>query len=390
MANPEWAKKDFYAVLGVSKDATADEIKKAYRKLARAHHPDSNAGDKAAEEKFKAIAEAYDVVGDAAKRKEYDELRAMVASGGFRPGGAGPGGFDASQFYTSGGFGDGGFSGDAGGFGGLGGLFGSMFGGGGRRTAAHRGQDITTDATISFTDAVEGVTISLRSTTESQCTDCGGSGARHGTARHTCPDCGGSGMRETTAGGSFWVSEPCTSCAGRGYLIDEVCPTCQGAGRARSERTIQAKIPAGVKDGQTIKVRGKGAPGEGGAPAGDLLIRVKVQEHPLFGRRGDHITLKVPIAFHEAALGAEVTVPTLGGGPVTVKIPAGTPNGRTFRVRGRGVKRSNGQTGDLLVTVEVQVPARLSDDARKAVEALREATPETDVRAALFASGTTR
>ncbi|MFT4011023.1 MAG: molecular chaperone DnaJ [Nocardioidaceae bacterium] len=376
MTNTDWATKDFYRVLGVSKDASQADIKKAYRKLARANHPDSHPGDKEAEERFKAVAEAYDVVGDEKKRKEYDEQRELFANGfgpyTGNPGGAGP---DLSDI----------FGGNVGDF--LGGMF-----GGGRRTTnrARRGADVETEATISFTDAVEGVTVQLRLSSEAPCPDCRGTGARAGTVPRVCPDCEGVGMRAASAGGAFMLNETCPSCHGRGLIVDDPCPTCHGSGRGMSNRTISARIPAGVKDGGRIRLRGKGAPGEHGGPNGDLYVLVKVRPHQLFGRKGDNLTLKVPVAFHELALGAEVKVPTLGGTPVTVRIPAGTPNGRTFRVRGKGIGKADGHTGDLLVTVEVTVPARLSDDARAAVEALRTALPEGDVRAELFNAGSQR
>jgi molecular chaperone DnaJ len=203
-----------------------------------------------------------------------------------------------------------------------------------------------------------------------------------------CPDCEGVGMRAASVGGAFTMNETCPTCRGRGLVVDDPCPTCHGSGRGLSSRTISARIPAGVKDGQRIRLRGKGASGERGGPAGDLYVTVKVSPHPLFGRKGDNLTLTVPVSFDEAALGAEIKVPTLGGAPVTLKIPAGTPNGRSFRVRGRGVKRSSGPsagtTGDLIVTIEVQVPARLDEKAREAVLAFREATSGSDLRANLF------
>lgn len=392
MTNADWANKDFYKVLGVAKDAPADEIKKAYRKLARANHPDSHPGDKAAEERFKAIAEAYDVVGDAEKRKQYDEMRSAFA-GGFGPfttTGPGPGGgrpFDVNDLFgqTRGGGGAGG--------GGFGDLFGTMFGGGGggtrsTRSQARRGADIETEATIGFADSVEGVTVSLRLSSDAPCPDCSGTGARSGTVPRVCPDCDGVGMRVASVGGAFTMNETCPACGGRGLVVDDPCPTCHGSGRGLSNRTISARIPAGVKDGQRIRLRGKGASGERGGPAGDLYVTVKVAPHRLFGRRGDNLTLTVPVSFDEAALGADIKVPTLGGAPVTVKIPPGTPNGRTFRVRGKGAARKDGHHGDLLVTVEVHVPAVLDDAARKAVHAYREATGGTDLRSKLFEGGT--
>lgn len=388
MTSADWATKDFYKVLGVSKDATAEDIKKAYRKLARANHPDSKPGDTAAEERFKAIAEAYDVLGDPAKRKQYDELRTY--GGGFgpfttgRPGGQGGQTFDMGDFL----------GGNAGG-GGFSDIFGTMFGGGGagrtRQAAPRRGADIETDATISFTDAVEGVTVSLRLSSDAPCPDCSGTGARSGTVPRVCPECDGVGMHAASVGGAFTMNETCPNCRGRGLVVDDPCPTCHGSGRGMSSRTIQARIPAGVKDGQRIRLRGKGASGERGGPPGDLFVNVKVSPHPLFGRKGDNLTLTVPISFDEAALGAEIKVPTLDGAPVTVKLPPGTPNGRTFRVRGRGVQRTSGASaghrGDLLVTVEVHVPATLDEKAREAVLAFREASAGGDLRANLFAGG---
>lgn len=379
MTNTDWATKDFYKTLGVAKDAPAADIKKAYRKLARENHPDSKPGDKAAEERFKAIAEAYDVVGDTEKRKEYDQTRAMFGGGGpFRPPGGGQGP-DLGEFFG----------------GNVGDFLGGMFGGGGRRTTrgtgrARRGADVEAETTISFTDSVEGVTVSLRLTSDAPCPDCSGTGARAGSMPRVCPECDGVGMRAASVGGAFTLNETCPGCGGRGLVVEDPCPSCRGSGRGLSDRAISARIPAGVKDGQRIRLSGKGAAGEYGGPSGDLFVKVKVADHPVFGRKGDNLTLKVPIAFHEAVLGAEVRVPTLGGTPVTVKIPAGTPNGRTFRVRGKGVRRRDGHVGDLLVTVEVQVPATVTEDARAAVEALREATPERDLRSGLFDAGSAR
>ncbi len=387
MTSTDWANKDFYKVLGVAKDASAADIKKAYRKLARENHPDSKPGDKAAEERFKAIAEAYDVVGDAEKRQQYDEMRSMF-SGGFNPyggtGGPGQGApFDLNDLF-----------GQAGGAGGYSDVLGDLFGQGGARrgtrSRARRGADVETTATIGFTDALEGVTVSLRMASEAPCQDCRGTGARAGTTPRVCPECEGVGMRPASRGGAFTLNETCPECRGRGLVVDDPCPTCHGSGRGLSDRAIQARIPAGVKDGQRIKLRGKGAPGEHGGPAGDLLVLVRVNAHPLFGRTGDNLTLKVPVSFDEAALGADIKVPTLLGAPVTVKVPPGTPSGRTFRVRGRGVTRKDGTKGDLLVTVEVQVPATLSAEARAAVEAFRASGAGADVRSRLFEAGGTR
>jgi molecular chaperone DnaJ len=381
----DWAQKDFYAELGVKKDASNDEIKKAYRKLARANHPDSNPGDTAKHDKFKSVAEAYDVVGDPEKRKKYDEMRSLYGSGrsgfpaGFGSGApGGGGGFDLNDLLRerSGGGGGGGF----------GDMFGDLFGGRARqsRPRPQKGSDVETTATISFTDALEGVTISLRLTSDAPCPDCNGTGGKPGTKPHVCPECDGAGFVVASVGGAFSMNETCPACGGRQLVYDEPCPTCHGSGRGMSARSIQARIPAGVKDGQRIRLRGKGAAGENGGPAGDLFVTVKVSAHRLFGRKGDNLTLDVPVSFDELALGAEIKIPTLGGVPVTLKVPAGTPNGRTFRVRGKGAAKSDGSKGDLLATVQVQVPAVLDGAAREAVEAYRAATAGKPLRANLF------
>jgi len=383
MTNADWANKDFYKVLGIAKDASAADIKKAYRKLARANHPDAKPGDKVAEERFKVIAEAYDVVGDPEKRKQYDEMRSMVGArfpgfGGRTTTGTGQP-FDINDFLGGQGGGGGAGFGDP---------FGGMFGGGRARQAqARRGADVETEATISFSDAIEGVTISLRLSTDAPCPDCSGTGARSGTMPKVCPQCEGVGMVAASMGGAFTMNETCPVCRGRGLVVEDSCPTCRGSGRGMSNRTIQARIPAGVKNGQQIRLRSKGASGERGGPAGDLYVNVHVSAHPVFGRKGDNLTVDVPVTFDEAALGADIKVPTLTGPPVTVKIPAGTPNGRTFRVRGHGVVRKDGHKADLLVTVGVQVPATLNDHAREAVKAYREATSDSDIRANLFNGG---
>ena len=373
----DWATKDFYAQLGVKKDATSEEIKKAYRKLARANHPDSNPGDAVKHDKFKAVAEAYDVIGDPAKRTKYDEMRSLYGSGGgYRPagGGGGAGGFDLNDLLrdrsAGGGFGD---------------MFGDLFGQGRPTTRRPRkGADVETTATIGFVDALEGVTISLRLTSDAPCPQCSGTGGAPGTRPHVCPECDGAGFVVASVGGAFSMNETCPACGGRQLVYDQPCPACHGSGHGMSARAIQARIPAGVKDGQKIRLRGKGAAGEDGGPAGDLFVTVKVTPHRIFARKGDNLTLDVPVSFDEAALGAEIKVPTLGGAPVTLKIPAGTPNGRTFRVRGRGARRADGTMGDLLATVEVQVPAVLDDAARAAVEAYREATSGKPLRSNLF------
>ncbi|MFK4224752.1 molecular chaperone DnaJ [Streptomyces sp. NPDC019890] len=388
MSTKDFVEKDYYKVLGVPKDATEAEIKKAYRKLAREFHPDANKGDAKAEERFKEISEANDILGDPKRRKEYDEARALFGNGGFRGGPGGPGGsfnFDLGDLF--GGAQGGGTQGGAGGFGGgIGDVFGGLFNRGagpGTRTQPRRGQDIESEVTLSFTEAIEGATVPLRMSSSAACKACSGTGDRNGTPR-VCPTCLGTGQVSRGGSGSFSLTDPCVDCKGRGLIAQDPCEVCKGSGRARSSRTMQVRIPAGVSDSQRIRLRGKGAPGERGGPAGDLYVVVHVDAHPVFGRKGDNLTVTVPVTYAEAALGGEVKVPTLGGPPVTLKLPAGTPNGRTMRARGKGAVRKDGTRGDLLVTVEVAVPTELSETAKEALEAYREATAAEDPRAELF------
>lgn len=387
MSTKDWIEKDFYKVLGVSKTAEADEIKKSYRKLARKYHPDSNAGDTKAEAKFKEVSEAYDVVGDPKKRKEYDEARRLFGSGGFRmPGGSGGQGgggfnFDVGDLFNRGGGQNTG--------GGLGDILGGMFGGGGQRTTTttarpRRGQDIETEATIEFAEAVNGVTVGLRMTSDEPCPTCRGTGAKYGTVPKVCLKCEGTGMQTSVQGGVFAMTEPCTECKGRGLVVDQPCETCHGSGRGQSSKTMQVRIPAGVQDGQRIRLKGKGAAGERGGPAGDLYVTVHTKSHRIFGRQGEHLTLNVPVSFTEAALGAEIKVPTLDGLPVTVRIPAGTANGSKLRVRGKGSVRRDGTKGDLLLTLEVQVPHELTDEQKEKLQEFNSASDHPDLRAGLF------
>jgi molecular chaperone DnaJ len=366
----EWFEKDYYAVLGVPETATTKEIKSAYRKLSRKYHPDANEGDAGAEERFKEISAAYDVVGDEAKRKEYDEVRALGPMGaGFGAGGAGPGGFT----FTTDNLGD------------LGDLFGNLFnrgrrGGGradGRGAGPQRGQDLETELQLSFEGAVKGVTTTVNLTSEVACHTCHGSGAKPGTMPITCPRCNGRGVLDDNQG-FFSLSSPCPQCRGAGTIVEEPCPTCRGTGTELKARQVKVRVPAGVTDGQRIRLSGRGGPGRHGGPNGDLFVVVHVGGHPLFARDGRNLTISVPITYPEAALGAEIKVPTLDGLPVTIKVPAGTRSGRTLRVKGKGVPVEGSKpAGDLLVTVEVAVPAKMSASERKAVEALAAATDES-------------
>lgn len=382
MSTKDWLEKDYYKVLGVPKDAKPDQIKKAFRKIARENHPDQHPGDRRAEERFKEASEANDILSDPAKRKEYDETRRL--GGGFHfPHGGGQGGGNVNDvFRTMGG-------GATMGEGGLGDLLGNLFSQGtssGRRTtvrSARRGADVEGEVSISFLDSVKGTTVGMQMISDEPCPACRGTGARAGTMPRMCPTCQGSGMQPTSAGGVFTLSEPCRTCHGRGLIVDDPCEVCHGSGRASSTRTMQVRVPAGVTDGQRIRVKGKGSRGENGGPSGDLYVLVHVHSHPLFGRSGDNLTVTVPVTFPEAALGAEVEVPTLQAGSVKLRVPAGTPNGRTFRVRGRGISKSNGEHGDLLVTIEVQVPSRLSQSAKDALASYRTVAGEANPRVGL-------
>lgn len=367
MSSADGATKDFYKILGVSKDASQSQIKKAYRKLARDNHPDSHPDNKQAEDRFKEVSEAYAVLSNPEKRKEYDEQQEMFSRFG--------GGFGGSGF-------GGGFGRPGGGYGTQAGatqmdfdlsdLLGGMFGSGdGRsRTRARRGEDLQSEASISFEQAVDGATIPLRLSSDEACPTCHGTGAKPGTAPKVCAKCEGSGMQTSTSGGVFAMTEPCSNCGGRGMIVETPCETCRGQGRRPATHTVNVRVPAGVQDGQRIRIKGKGGAGANGGPDGDLFLLVHVADHPEFGRRGKDLTVDVPIAFDDAVLGANISVKTLHGDSVTLKIPAGTPSGRTFRVRGRGAQTRTGD-GDLLVTVVVQVPTELDDEQRAAVEAYR-------------------
>jgi len=387
LSTKDWVEKDFYKVLGVSKDAKPEDIKKAYRKLARDNHPDQNPGNPEAERRFKEMSEANDVLSDPAKRKEYDEARRLFGGGGFRfPRSGGSPGSTSSvdDLFRQASSGDGNFSD----------LFGGLFNGATSRTRSssttrgpRRGSDVEGEVTVDFVESIEGVTVGMQMVSDAPCESCRGTGAKAGTIPHVCPTCQGSGMQTSTSGGVFAVTEPCVDCRGRGMVVDDPCPVCHGSGRGKSTRTMQVRIPAGVTDGQRIRLKGKGGAGENGGASGDLYVVVHVRPHPIFGRKGDHLTLTAPVTFDEAALGADIEVPTLGGAPVRLKVPGGTPNGRTFRVRGKGVTKRDGSKGDLLVSVEVTVPNALTDEAREALTSFAKAVGSTNPRAGLFAAG---
>jgi molecular chaperone DnaJ len=408
MANRDWLEKDFYRELGVAKDASQDDIKKAYRKIARENHPDTKPGDAKAEARFKAAGEAYGVLSDPGKRSEYDEARTLMAGGrfgGFGGGGRGgatgaPGGFDVNDLF--GGARGGGGGGGAGGLGDLlGGIFGGMGGAGqadptggmggaggmggglGGTPRQRRGADVETEVRIDFAEAVNGATLPLRLTSPMRCGTCEGSGAKPGTTPRTCPRCGGAGLVSRSQG-AFAFSEPCPDCRGTGHLVDDPCPECGGDGVSSRPRTLTIRIPAGVEDGKRIRLAGKGQPGPSGGPSGDLYVVVHVAPDAVFGRSAknpDDLTLALPVSYPELVRGATVAVPTLDG-RISLKVPPGSSAGRTLRVRGRGVKRKE-HTGDLLVTLELAVPQRLSAEASDALDAYAKATADEDPRAHL-------
>lgn len=351
-ASREWMEKDYYQVLGVPKNASQAEIKKAYRRLAQRHHPDAKPGDKSSEDRFKEVSVAYDVLGDESKRKEYDRIREMAGSG-FRFGGPGAGGV---RFEDLGGFD-------------FGDLFGDAFGRGGG-AAPRRGADLEAEVAISFEDAMDGTTVPVTVSTATACPTCGGSGAKPGTRAQRCAECGGTGTVAVNQG-LFSLARTCPRCSGSGRIVEEACATCRGGGRTVGNRTLNVKIPAGIEDGTRIRLAGRGEAGPPGGKAGDLYIVVRVKPHRMFGRRGSNLTLAVPVTFPEAALGANVKVPTLNGA-VTLKVPAGTASGRTFRIRGKGVTKRGGGRGDLLVTVSVEVPSRVSKEERELLKRLQE------------------
>jgi molecular chaperone DnaJ len=370
MAQREWVEKDFYKELGVSSDASEDEVKRVARRLLAENHPDRNPNNPAAEERYKAVSEAKDVLTDPAKRKEYDETRRLFAEGGFGRrfsggnfGGFGTGG-NGTEFNLNDLFDSAGQTGGAN----IGDLFGGLFGRGAqpRPSRPRRGNDLETETELDFLEATKGVAMPLRLTSPAPCTNCHGSGARPGTSPKVCSTCNGSGVINRNQG-AFGFSEPCTDCRGTGSIIEHPCPECKGTGVATRTRTINVRIPPGVQDGQRIRLPGQGEAGLRGAPSGDLYVTVHVRPDKVFGRDGDDLTVNVPVSFAELALGTTLSVPTLDG-KVGVRVPKGTADGRILRVRGRGVPKRDGGNGDLLVTVKVAVPPNLEGAALEALE----------------------
>lgn len=367
--------KDFYAVLGVSEKATADEIKKQYRRLAKQHHPDSNKGDARSGERFKEISEAYNVLGDAKKRAQYDEMRRLGAFGDFvrRPGGGATGGFRGAGPRSGARPGAGTppkfeeF--DVGGFGGLGDLFSSMFGGGAQRqrpTEPEKGQSIETTLEVPFRVAAVGGKVPVELEVNEECAVCGGSGAAKGAKVSSCPECGGRGSISFGQGG-FAVNRPCPMCLGKGSVASEKCHNCEGLGTKRERKKVLITVPPGTDTDGKIRLKGQGGRGVRGGPSGDLVITFKVEPDKFYSRDGLDLIAHVPVNIVQATLGSKVSVKTLDEKKVTIGIPAGTPSGKRFRVRGQGIEK-DGKKGDLLVEVRVDAPHELSDEARAAME----------------------
>ncbi|MFR3653877.1 MAG: molecular chaperone DnaJ [Dysosmobacter welbionis] len=362
-------KRDYYEVLGVSRGASEDEIKKAYKKMARKYHPDLNPGDKTAEEKFKEVNEAYEVLSDADKKARYDQYGHAGVDPNFGAGGFG-GGFDGS------------FD-----FGDLGDIFGSFFGGGfggGRRTnpnAPQRGESIRMSIAISFEEAAFGCEKAVTVERYETCDTCHGNGCAPGTSPEVCPDCHGTGtvqVRRQTPMGVFATSSPCPKCGGKGRIIHQPCKDCRGSGMVRKKKTIQASIPAGIDNGHTISIRGQGNAGKNGGPAGDLLITITVRPHELFRREGTSVLCEAPITFTQAVLGAELEIPTIDG-KVKYTLPEGTQSGTTFRLKGKGIPSINGRgRGDQYVTVYIETPKNLNKEQEEALKKFAETMGESN------------
>jgi molecular chaperone DnaJ len=371
------AQRDPYSVLGVDRKASADEIKKAYRKLARRYHPDRNPDDASAEERFKEIQSAYDIVGDPDKRKQYDRGGIFFGTGG-RPGagqGAGQGGFGG---FEAGGFGDilsNLFGGGAG--------RGGTTGGGRRGPRPERGADLEAEVTIGFDQAIEGAQVPLSVAASQRCSTCHGTGAKPGTSPKVCPRCQGRGL-ESQGQGLFSISQPCSRCGGAGTVIEDPCPTCHGEGAVRTTKRYRVNIPPGVREGSRVRLAGKGEPGRNGGPSGDLFVVTHVQDSPVFKRKGDNIEVEVPLTIPEAIRGAEVEVPTLHGSK-RLRVPAGTHHGTVQRLRAEGPPKLGGKgRGDIHYRFVIDVPASLSQEQSEAVEKLSQVM-NGNPRAKLFA-----
>ncbi len=346
--------KSLYESLGVSKNATQDELKKAYRKLVREVHPDKNPGNEEAETRFKEVQGAYDVLSDPEKRKQYDRFGSANgrAGGGFQPGGTT---YDFTDFD-------------------LGDIFGGLFNRGGQQQQqrGQRGNDVEVDVHVSFEDAIRGAQVTVPVELELACHTCHGTGAAPGTSPTTCPQCSGSGVVATSQG-LFALQQPCPRCHGRGSIVETPCSTCKGSGRERRTKRYTVKVPAGVKDGTRIKLKGKGEAGYGGAPAGDLYVVTRVAPSKVYERRGDDLIVATPVPYSTAALGGKVEVPTPDGA-VQLTIPAGTEDGKLLRIKGRGVPHLNGGgKGDVLARIKIQVPKKVNKKQRELLEELHKA-----------------
>ena len=362
------AKRDYYEVLGVEKGASADEIKKAYRKITKANHPDLHPGDKECEERFKEANEAYEVLSDEEKRRKYDQ-------------------YGHAAFDPNAGFGGGGGFDGFGGFGDLGDIFGDIFGfGGGRASrnpnAPRRGDDLRATVNISFEEAAFGCEKEVTITPIEACSDCNGTGCAPGTTAEICPDCKGSGTIRTTQRTPFGMAQstsPCPKCHGSGKVIHQPCKTCKGMGKVRRQRKIKIKIPAGIDDGQTLSISGKGNAGVNGGPAGDLRVSVIVRPHSQFERDGSSVLLNQQISFAQAVLGADIEVPTLDG-KVKLTIPEGTQPGAVFRLRGKGIPYLHGSgRGDQFITVSIAVPKGLTNSQKEHLKAFAASMGESDM-----------
>src|SRR3954465_4634488 len=374
------AQRDPYSVLGVDRKASAEEVKKAYRKLARRYHPDRNPGDESAEEPSKEIQSAYDIVGGPDKRKQYDRGGIFFGSGGRSGAGTGAG---------AGGPGAGGFGGF--GAGGVGAILANLFGRGGggatgARTRPEKGADLEAEVTISFEDAIQGTQAPLSVQTPSRCTTCHGTGAKPGTSPTVCPRCQGRGL-ESQGQGLFSISQPCTRCGGAGTVIEDPCPTCHGEGVVRTTKRYRVNIPPGVREGSRVRLAGKGAPGPSNGPSGDLFVITHVKDSPVFRRKGDNVEVEVPLTIPEAIRGAEVEVPTLHGSK-RLRVPAGTQHGTVQRLRGEGPLKLGGKgRGDIHYRFVIDVPSSLSSEQEAALDELEKSFNGADPRARLFVGG---